>query len=106
MDVQGFDCADVGLGEGPLLCSPETCTFDISACSEASTTGPSSSTGDSVCPDPDPNGGMCGNGVIDLGEQCDGANLQGFDCPSLGLGNGTLCCDPLTCTFDTSACTG
>lgn len=49
-------------------------------------------------------GGDCGNGVIDAGEQCDGADLQGFDCASLGLQGGTLACDPLMCTFDTSMC--
>lgn len=46
----------------------------------------------------------CGNGDIDPGEQCDGDNLQGFDCLSLGLGGGRLGCDPITCTFDTSMC--
>jgi hypothetical protein len=49
-------------------------------------------------------GGNCGNGVIDAGEQCDGADLQGFDCASLGLNGGTLACDPMMCTFDTSMC--
>jgi hypothetical protein len=48
--------------------------------------------------------GNCGNGVIDAGEQCDGADLQGFDCQSLGLNSGTLACDPMMCTFDTSMC--
>jgi hypothetical protein len=48
--------------------------------------------------------GDCGNGVIDAGEQCDGADLQGFDCASLGLNGGTLACDPMMCTFDTSMC--
>jgi hypothetical protein len=48
--------------------------------------------------------GNCGNGVIDAGEQCDGADLQGFDCASLGLNSGTLSCDPMMCTFDTSMC--
>ncbi len=46
----------------------------------------------------------CGNGVIDAGEQCDGADLQGFDCASLGLNGGTLACDAMMCTFDTSMC--
>jgi hypothetical protein len=50
------------------------------------------------------NVGNCGNGVIDAGEQCDGADLQGFDCQSLGLNSGTLACDPMMCTFDTSMC--
>lgn len=48
--------------------------------------------------------GNCGNGVIDAGEQCDGTDLQGFDCMSLGLSGGTLACDDVTCTFDTSLC--
>lgn len=48
--------------------------------------------------------GNCGNGAIDAGEQCDGADLQGFDCASLGLSGGTLACDPVMCTFDTSMC--
>jgi hypothetical protein len=50
------------------------------------------------------NVGNCGNGVIDAGEQCDGVDLQGFDCQSLGLNSGTLACDPMMCTFDTSMC--
>ncbi|MCH9683574.1 MAG: hypothetical protein K0V04_19200 [Deltaproteobacteria bacterium] len=44
----------------------------------------------------------CGNGVIDPGEQCDGDDLQGFDCESLGL-SGDLSCGR-NCTFDTSSC--
>ena len=46
----------------------------------------------------------CGDGNIDPGEQCDGMNLQGFDCGSLGLGGGVLACDPMNCTFDVSGC--
>jgi hypothetical protein len=58
--------------------------------------------------DPDPTTGgdpECGNGVIDDGEQCDGGNLGGFDCVDLGYSGGTLGCDPITCTYDASACT-
>jgi hypothetical protein len=46
----------------------------------------------------------CGNGVIDDGEQCDGGNLGGFTCVDLGYSGGTLGCDPVTCTYDASAC--
>jgi hypothetical protein len=42
--------------------------------------------------------------MVGMGEQCDGADLQNFDCSTLGLGSGTLACDPMTCTFDTSMC--
>lgn len=53
----------------------------------------------------DETGGMgCGDAMIMPGEQCDGTELQGFTCESLGLNGGTLSCDPVTCTFDTSMC--
>ncbi len=86
--------------------------------SGTSTTGPKGSTtddnpstsesaGDSSSSGADPttgNPGGCGDGQVSPGEQCDGADLQGFDCASLGLGSGTLGCDPVMCTFDTSMC--
>ena len=45
----------------------------------------------------------CGNGLIDSGEQCDGANLAGQDCVGLGYLAGTLACGG-DCLFDASAC--
>jgi hypothetical protein len=41
----------------------------------------------------------CGSGV-----GCDPTDLGGESCHSLGLGNGTLLCDPRTCTFEVSLC--
>lgn len=72
-----------------------------------STTGPNT-TGPMTTGDGTTGGGMagCGNGKIDPNEQCDGANLNGFTCESLGNAGGTLACDPVTCTFDTSMCDG
>ena len=52
----------------------------------------------------DDGGAGCGDAMVSPGEQCDGADLQGFDCASLGLSGGTLACDAVTCTFDTSMC--
>ena len=46
---------------------------------------------------------VCGNDRIDNGEQCDGAQLNGSTCFSLGQGNGTLSCNNL-CLFDISQC--
>lgn len=71
------------------------------------TTGPMT-TGDQTTGGGTTGGGMagCGNGKIDPNEQCDGANLNGFTCESLGNAGGTLACDPVTCTFDTSMCDG
>ncbi len=47
---------------------------------------------------------ICGDGAINSSfEFCDGSDLGGQTCPSLGFGPGTLRCSP-GCTFDTSAC--
>jgi hypothetical protein len=48
-------------------------------------------------------GASCGNGTIDAGEDCDGQNLGGATCSTLGYGEGSLACDG-QCLFDTSAC--
>lgn len=47
----------------------------------------------------------CGDGYLGGAEQCEGANLDGNDCTTLGLGltHGTLGCT-LNCQFDTDAC--
>ena len=47
--------------------------------------------------------GVCGDGVIDPGEDCDGTDLNGQTCSSLGAGDGTLACTS-ECTFTTSGC--
>jgi hypothetical protein len=70
-----------------------------SAGSTSSTTTAASSSSSSTT-----TGGLCGNGTIDAGEQCDGADLNSFDCTSLGYSGGTLACGAATCTFDTTLC--
>jgi hypothetical protein len=45
----------------------------------------------------------CGNGALDPGEQCDGTNLGGQTCLSLGYTGGTLTCQS-DCTLDASGC--
>ncbi len=48
--------------------------------------------------------GMCGNGMLEAGEACDGADLGGTDCAALGFsGGGVLACNG-ACGFDTSGC--
>lgn len=51
----------------------------------------------------DSNVSLCGNGTIDASEQCDGSNLAGQTCQSLGYSSGSLLCNP-NCQFDTNAC--
>lgn len=51
----------------------------------------------------------CGDGTIDTGEQCDGANLGGLTCADLGFANTAgLYCNPvghiMQCRFNDSSC--
>ena len=54
---------------------------------------------------------VCGNDIIEAGEQCDNSNLGGNSCTTIGGGfnGGTLNCYPpghaQECMFDTSQCT-
>jgi hypothetical protein len=47
---------------------------------------------------------LCGNGAIDPEEQCDGSNLNGETCTTLGYSGGTLACNG-SCQFNTASCT-
>ncbi len=52
-----------------------------------------------------PSNDPCGNGVIDLGEECDGTNLAGRDINDCGKGwIGTISCNS-NCEIDYSNCT-
>lgn len=53
--------------------------------------------------DPD---SVCGNDVEDPGETCDGADLGGQTCETLGNGVGTLSCSPDCQGFDLTGCGG
>lgn len=46
---------------------------------------------------------ICGDGVHDVGEECDGADLAGKTCQSFGWEAGALACNP-DCTFFADAC--
>jgi hypothetical protein len=47
----------------------------------------------------------CGDGLVNLAEACDGADVKGATCGGLGLGTGTVSCTS-ACTLDTNACSG
>ena len=47
--------------------------------------------------------GVCGNGTLESGEECDGQDLGDETCQGLGYDFGTLACSP-DCTFDRSDC--
>ncbi len=47
---------------------------------------------------------ICGNNIVEGGEDCEGSDLNNQTCESVGFGPGTLNCD-IACSFDTSSCT-
>ena len=82
-------CADLVPGTtGSLKCLSDCSNFDVSEC---------------VMSTPE----MCGNGVLDPGEDCDGELLSGYTCKSiLGPGaEGKLKCSYTCRSFDLSECT-
>ena len=111
---------------GVRVCNPQgtgfgTCAGEVgpncgSVCANLQTDNNNCGTCGHVCNLPQSCGGggvpgqcgpavaACGNGTIDAGEQCDGANLNGQSCIGLGFAGGSLACSP-SCTFNTSACT-
>ncbi|MFP4403560.1 MAG: DUF2341 domain-containing protein [Candidatus Woesearchaeota archaeon] len=48
---------------------------------------------------------VCGNSIIELGEECDNLNLNSKTCMDLEFSGGILRCSD-NCMFDTSGCTG
>ena len=78
----GLTCTDLGFVGGSLSCSPDCTSVIDSGCMQA----------------PD-----CGNGLLDVGEACDGGNLGGQTCQSLGFDGGVLQCTG-GCMIDTSGC--
>jgi hypothetical protein len=48
--------------------------------------------------------GVCGDDVVDSGEVCDGADLNGHNCEDQGFVGGTLACAGGCQAFDTSSC--
>ncbi len=71
-------CADIGYDGGELACLAD-CQFDRSACY------------------------VCGDGVVNPGEECDDEALVGADCASQGHPGGTLACGR-DCTYDVADC--
>ncbi|HIH21166.1 MAG TPA: hypothetical protein HA222_00690 [Candidatus Diapherotrites archaeon] len=47
---------------------------------------------------------VCGNGIVETGEQCDGTDLAGQTCQSQGFVGGTLGCNSECAAFDVSQC--
>lgn len=59
---------------------------------------------DGASVDAQPDGGLCGNGIIDPGEACDTDDVGSLSCADYGYETGQLRCSG-DCTADTSECT-
>lgn len=87
-NLNNNDCETIGqgFGHGTLACDPTTCQFDVTACEMP----------------------VCGDGAAEAAEHCDGTDLNGLTCQTLGgsYTGGDLACNETGCTFDLSGCTG
>jgi len=81
-ELDGATCESRGFYGGALACASDCTTYDVSGCV-----------------------GSCGDGTIqaDQGEVCEGTNLDGQTCLSLGMSGSGLACDA-SCQLDTSGC--
>src|ERR1700722_4619563 len=79
----------VGSGGAPATTSSTTASVSSSASGGNGGTGGMS---------------LCGNGMLDPGEQCDGTDFGTATCTSRGLGPGTLVCNTF-CHIVVSGCT-
>lgn len=78
-DLPGQSCLLAGFTGGTLGCT-ETCQWDTSECT------------------------TCGNEAVEVGETCDGSNLDGLSCESEGYLAGELSCSDDCLSVDASAC--
>lgn len=89
-----------GCGEAETSSNPETTTVETAGSTEASSSDGTIDTADgSSSGEPS----LCGNGVIDGEEGCDGEVPPGIDCTSEGFGEGVPVCRD-DCTLDFTDC--
>lgn len=133
-DLDGATCESLGFGAGPLKCAPNCGEFDRSACGAPQTCGNGGKDGVELCDGADLAGTTCpalgygegtlactancadfdvsgcgapqtcGNGEKDGVEACDGKDLGGATCESVGKDSGALACSPDCLSYDTSGC--
>jgi len=81
----------------------ETSTSDDSATEGSSSSGADTSTSEGESSSTGSTA-MCGNGMVEGSEVCDGAELGAATCESEGFGTGTLACADDCTAFDTAGC--
>lgn len=101
-DTGTTDATTSGLDTSGTDSSSSSGEPDTSSSGEPET---SSSSGDPSTSSSSSGGPACGDDNQDAGEECDGTDLAGYNCVTLGpdFTGGTLAC-AADCTFDTSAC--
>ncbi len=83
VNLGGQDCVGLGYEGGPLACTL-ACRFETEGCQSS---------------------GVCGDDVVSPpGEACDGSDLAGQTCLTMGYDGGTLACNG-ACQFDAEGCT-
>jgi hypothetical protein len=92
--IRDPDCADA------TAASCDSCDM-WGACGASTCPGKINPTNNAVCVDQ-----ACGDGKLTDNEVCDGSNLAGKTCLSLGYTGGTLSCAAGCSSFNTAACTG
>jgi hypothetical protein len=141
-DLDGNDCTTIGLGftGGTLACNGTCDGWDTSQCSGGATCGDDTVEGNELCDGSDLDGNdcttigggydggtlacndtcdgwdtsqctggpTCGDDTVEGNELCDGSDLDGNDCTTIGLGftGGTLACNDTCDGWDTAQCTG
>ncbi len=85
--LAGKTCQSFGYIRGTISCSANCQSFNMFNCS---------------------NQPMCGNGIVETGEECDETNFNGQTCQDFGFNSGSLQCQaPQTateCNIDTRGC--
>jgi len=115
-DLGGFTCETVGYASGTLACEP-SCRLNYTGCvanpvcgngvleinEECDNGAQNSDTVPDACRT-NCKRAYCGDDVVDVFEDCEGNNLSGETCKTLGYDGGVLKCDPVYCEFDDSRC--
>lgn len=87
-DLGGNTCESLGRGTGTLSCNG--CSYNFIGCAA----------------DDDPTPLTCGDGIRQADETCDGSDLGGQTCATMGYSGGVLGCQVRCGEFDTSGCVG
>ena len=101
-DLAAQTCVLQGFDGGTLGCNVDCTGFNVSGCFGCGD-GTCDATEDS-CSCPSDCGVPCGDGVLNCGEFCDGTQLNGSDCNSLGFDSGSLGCSSACDAYDTTSC--